>query len=133
MKLHDNVTVLMQTDLITVQRDTPIEKVQELLSRRGVHHLLVEDDDGQLLGIVSTADLRKRASVAPFPRGHEAQHLMTPAPIKIDTSTTLLEALDLFLENNIRSLPVVNSEGVAHGIVTPYDFLAWLRREADVS
>lgn len=91
--------------------------------------MLVEDTDRQLLGIVSTEDLVKREKVAPFPRGHEAQHLMTPAPLKINAETTLDEALDLFLENRIRSLPVVNLQGVAIGILTPYDFLVGLRNK----
>lgn len=129
MKLDASVTTLMQTDLITVPRDAPFEELEKLLSRRGVHHLLVEDTDRQLLGVVSTEDLVKREKVAPFPRGHEAQHLMTPAPLKINSETTLDEALDLFLENRIRSLPVVNLQGVAIGILTPYDFLVGLRNK----
>lgn len=130
MQLNESVTTIMQTDLITVPRDAPYEKLKQLLSRRGVHHLLVEDTDRQLIGIVSTEDLTKRDNIAPFPRGHEAQHLMTPAPIKLNTETTLGEAVDILLENKIRSLPVVDHNGVAMGIVTPYDFLIWLREQS---
>jgi CBS domain-containing protein len=53
---------------------------------------------------------------------------MTPAPITVDASSTVLEAADIMLANRISGLPVVD-KGVLVGIITEGDFLR--RHELD--
>ncbi len=133
MDLDLSIATIMQSSLVTVKQDTPIKEIEPLFERRGIHHLLVEDADRQLLGVISSEDIARKASTAPLPEGHEARHLMTPYPIRVTINTPIRAALEIFLENRIRSLPVVNENGIAVGMVTPYDFLQWIQQTTDRS
>lgn len=52
-----------------------------------------------------------------------AKDIMTKNVISIKPSTSIIEAIDLLLENKISGLPVVNDEKKLVGIVSEKDFL----------
>lgn len=129
MKPEQTVADIMQPGVVTVNPETPLADLEPLFTRRGIHHLLVEAADGELVGIISTEDLARRGTTAPVPRGFEARHLMSARPVRVKKNTSLRKALDIFLENRIRCLPVVDELDVPIGTLTPYDFLDWISRE----
>ena len=51
-----NVQSIASSNLIKVTSDTEIDAALEVLQRSGVYHLIVEDDDGKFLGMVSMRD-----------------------------------------------------------------------------
>lgn len=57
------------------------------------------------------------------------ENAMTPSPITVGASSTVLEAADIMLANRISGLPVVDDKGVLVGIITEGDFLR--RHELD--
>ena len=59
------VSQYMQTDLLTVQPDDPVELVADIMSWERIRHVPVEDDAGKLVGLVtSRAVLRHFANLA---------------------------------------------------------------------
>jgi len=52
-----SVADYMTTDVVTTTVQEPIERVADLLIEHGFHHLPVVDDDGGVVGMVTTTDL----------------------------------------------------------------------------
>lgn len=51
------------------------------------------------------------------------QDIMTPAPITVKASSSIVEAAKLLLDNHVSGLPVVDDKGSIVGIVSEGDFL----------
>lgn len=113
----------MTTELTTVQKNTPYNELKTLFNRRGIHHLLVEDKNGKLAGIISTEDLARSKRFSVFADKMLAEYIMTDSPTKLRQDSTIREAIQLFLENHFRALPIVNEDDIIVGIVTPFDIM----------
>jgi CBS domain-containing protein len=62
------VSDFMSRDIISVLPDASLEEVSALFGQHGIHRLLVVDAAGQLLGIVTLADLAPHISEASIGR-----------------------------------------------------------------
>jgi CBS domain-containing protein len=115
----------MTTRLITIRADEPVDLVAFLMDRGEIRHVLVEDHDHRLVGVISyrsilrlVADEGLGEAVAERP----ARDIMEPSPLTVNPETTTLEAIRLLREHRISCLPVVKNEKLV-GIVTERDIL----------
>lgn len=117
----------------SVQLETPVSEVVELLMELPVRHIPVLDGDS-LRGIVSDRDLRSvslprlvdSVALADIKARYDAPvaDLMSSDPVTVYPDTDLAEAVDLMLENKVGALPVVDSSsGDLVGIVSYVDVL----------
>jgi len=147
------VRQLMETAVVTVQLDTTVAAVVEMLLQAPFRVLPVVDEQRHLRGIVSTGDLIK-ADVLPLRRGllraareldaltvqsveaalqkgqhntRTAQDIMNPQVRTIGPDQPLHAAARLLVETQLRNLPVVDSNGVVLGMITRADLLQALR------
>jgi CBS domain-containing protein len=51
-------TVIMSTPLVSVNKDSPIERAAEAMAENGIRHLAVEDDS-KIIGMITTTDLSR--------------------------------------------------------------------------
>jgi CBS domain-containing protein len=51
------VSEIMSRDLLVVQPDFPLDECLRLMEKHGVFHLLVAEEFGHFLGMISVADL----------------------------------------------------------------------------
>jgi len=51
------VSEIMSRELLVVQPDFPLDECLRLMEKHGVFHLLVADESGRFLGMISVADL----------------------------------------------------------------------------
>src|SRR4029450_10544589 len=138
------VREVMSSPVVTVPPDMRFKEVADLLVRDGISAVPVVDD-GELVGIVSEADLVP-LELAPDPRAHLippadlpahlpklAAEAMTREVIALPEDADVAEAGRLMLERRIKSIPVVRGRrGV--GIVARRDLLEVLaRREEDIA
>jgi CBS domain-containing protein len=142
----------MTTDVVTARPDTLLMEVAEQLSERGISGLPVVDDYGEVVGVVSEADvLVKEARSTPKRRGllawlldpadHRAElklearvagEAMSKPAITISPYASTEAAAGEMLEQGINRLPVVRN-GSLIGIVTRADLVrAFARSEAEV-
>jgi len=69
---------LMSGGLITVRRETPVLEARDRMVKERIRHLLVTDEDGPLLGIVTDRDIRLNLpSQATSLSVWEINHLLT--------------------------------------------------------
>jgi acetoin utilization protein AcuB len=110
---------VMSTRLVTVGPLTPAGEIRGLMSSQRMRHLLVCDDEGNLLGIVSDRDLKQR-------KGKSASALMTRRPLTISPESPVSTAITLMLDRHISCLPVVKDD-VLMGVLTSTDLMMALQ------
>ena len=121
---YKTVEQFMSTDLFTVRPEDVIDLAASLMHWKHVRHVPVEDDNGELVGIVSHRDLLELLALGKMERGKEivVRDIMKKELITISPDTSALEALRLMREGDIGCLPIVKGERLV-GIITAYDFL----------
>lgn len=124
-KLHyARVGQYMTTDLFTVRPDELIDLAASIMDWERVRHVPVEDDQHQLVGLVSYRCLLKL--IADPKRRSQGEicvsDIMNPNPLTVSPDTPTLEAIELMRAHDASSLPVV-SGGKLVGIVTDHDYM----------
>jgi CBS domain-containing protein len=130
MNTEKPIREIMTEEVITVKARTPVGDIEELLNKKGFHHLPVVSKGGKLVGIISKEDLRKVHKLTPasgeHPYGWEnelyAKDIMTSTPVSIDADDSVGLAADIFLVNKFHALPIVEGDTLV-GIVTTHDLL----------
>ena len=104
----------MHCGVITCAPETPVIDVAAKLDAHDISALVVVDENGDALGVISRTDLVKARFIAPYMkhwRGLSAQHLMTKPVISVSAETTIEEAAQLLFEKHIHRLVVVEKSG----------------------
>ena len=120
---YRSVGQFMATDLFTVRPDDIVDFAASLMEWRYVRHVPVEDDTGQLLGLISHRQLlRLIARGNPADEAITVRDIMRPDPITVSPETTTVEAIRLMRDNRLSCLPVTEN-GQLVGLVTEYDLV----------
>jgi CBS domain-containing protein len=119
-----NVEDYMTTDLFTVHREESVEFVARLMDWQKIRHVLVEDEQHRLVGLVSHRTLlRHMAERSTRPEGGvPVGDIMVEDPISVSPDRPTLEAVELMLAHEIGALPVVREDRLV-GIITEQDFI----------
>ena len=115
----------MTTSLFTVHEDESVDMVAFLMDRKQIRHVLVEDDEHRLVGIVSYRSLIRLMAENFSSDGAEApavKKIMERDPISVAPETPTLDAIDLLRRHRVSALPVVKN-GKLVGIVSERDFM----------
>lgn len=114
----------MTTDLFTVREDELIDFVAVLMNWRDIRHVLVEDVNHRLVGLVTNrALLRSLAEQKAAGKQEDlpVRDIMVKNPISVTPETATIDAIRIMRENRVGALPVVHKEQLV-GIVTETDF-----------
>src|SRR4051794_28492102 len=129
----------MTREVVTVGPATSTKHAAEVMAERGFAALPVVDDDGQLVGIVAEADVlrdrlpadprlhARRDSAIPHTPSLLVRDVMTSHVRSIEGTADLADVARLFVDDGLRSVPVVEHGRVA-GIVSRRDLLRMLVR-----
>ncbi|NCN06015.1 MAG: IMP dehydrogenase [Spirochaetales bacterium] len=101
---------------ITVSPSVTVEEVWGIMNRQGFSGLPVIENDGTLVGIITSRDLR-------FCRDYskKVSDIMTSGPIAVSGEPTLEKAQQLFDDHKIEKLPVVDENKKLTGLITVKD------------
>ena len=121
---NSRVEDYMTTDLFTVHEQETVEFVAYLMDWQHIRHVLVEDNQHGLVGLVShRALLRHMAERDAVPEGGIAVgEIMVKDPISVPPDMPTPEAIRLMRDKKVGALPVVR-EGQLVGIITERDFI----------
>ena len=106
---------LISKQVSTVRPHTPVSQMKELMSRRQLRHLLVCDNEKQLVGIISDRDLHREDTAT-------AQQVMSQDLITVPPDARVSTVISLILKEKISALPII-SEGKIHGLITTTDLI----------
>lgn len=106
----------MHEGVIACQRDTPVEEVAKTMETKDISALVVVDDQGDAIGVISRTDLVNARFVQPYLkhwRGMTAEHLMSNPVISVSPDTSIDVAVRRLQEKRIHRLVVVE-ESAGH-------------------
>ena len=143
------VADVMTTRVIAVRRNADFKQIAHVLRDSRVSACPVINDLGQVVGIVSEADLLYKTADCELPAGLirlrwklgeeskitavTAQQLMTSPAVTIQADAPVQVAARIMRDRRVKRLPVVGRDGELMGIVTRADVLAvYDRPDADV-
>ena len=115
----------MVTDLFTVHEDEPIELAAFLMDKQNIRHVLVENDDHTLVGLVSYRAILRLVAASGAPGTSESdpiRTIMASDVVTVEPETSTLEAIRIMREKRVSALPV-EKNGKLIGIISERDFL----------
>lgn len=104
----------MHAGVITCRPHTSVADVSDTMKAHGIDALVVVDDAGYAVGVISSTDLLNAVFVQPYLRhwrGMTARHLMSCPVISVRAETPLEEAIGLIHERKIHRVVVTEPEG----------------------
>jgi CBS domain-containing protein len=104
----------MHRGVITCRRDDTIQAVADAMKVHDISALVVVDESGDAIGVISSTDLVNARFVEPYFRhwrGLAAGHLMSAPVISVPETTPLSEAARLLQERKIHRLVVTEQHG----------------------
>lgn len=134
---------VMATQVVSVTPETRVKRAIGLLHTHQITAMPVVDADGELVGVVSEADLI-RGAMLPDRRAHEIPvrvdaralapvvgDVMTPSPVTVRSDQDLADAGELLGDTQVKSLPVVDGHRLV-GMLSRRDLIAVLARPDSV-
>lgn len=107
---------------VTVTSGTTIASAARTMDEKSVGALVVVDDDGHPVGIVTDRDIVIRAVAHSTPSDARIDSVMTSGVVALGADQDVRDALRIFHSHAIRRLPVVD-EGEVVGMLTTDDLL----------
>ena len=141
------VREIMTKDLTAEEKTIPVRELIFILNSADMSNMPIVDEEGRLIGIISEKDLIKAALPGYFEMLHStsfipdmnqlAKKLVQIADdaiekymqfdfICVEEDDDDLQAADLIIRRNLKSLPVVDKEGRLVGVVKRIDLLEHL-------
>jgi len=144
--LAQPVQDVMRREVVAVHPDAPLSNILSLLLQKGYRSLPVVDENDRLLGILTDGDLLLRGGLLARldlqaelsrddwqrqlddlrRRPETAADLMTSPVFSLPVSASLQEAMTAMVQNNLKRLPVVESNGRLVGWISRVDILRTL-------
>ena len=106
----------MHQGVISCRRDTPVEEVAKTMDAKDISALVVVDEQGDAIGVISRTDLVNARFVQPYLKhwlGMTAEHLMSNPVISVSPKTAIDAAVRRLQEKRIHRLVVVE-ESAGH-------------------
>lgn len=104
----------IDTALVVTPQAT-LRDVQGIIRKRSHGMVVVVDDDGRLLGVITQADLRERDQYTP------AHRLVSRTLVTLTPELTNREAFELLDRSHVRAAPVVDAERRVVGVLSRDD------------
>lgn len=114
-----SIQSVMTRKLITVPMDQSLLEAAELMKERRLRHLPVTNAKGEIVGLLSQADLQ----FAMEPENEKVENLMSGPIDFVEQDLPLRQAILLMLQKRIPCLFVVDEKKNTVGIVTTDDLL----------
>jgi len=127
------VSQVMASPVISVRPSDNLEKINFLLHKHKIHHVIVVDDNKLIAGIISDRDIL--SAISPFlgtsveskldrnTLEKTAWQLMKPNPVVARINSTIPEAANLLIQSNISCLPIIDLAGEPVGMLSWKDIL----------
>lgn len=116
--MNGNLQDIMTRDVQAVRHDTTLRQVASMMRESEIGDVLVTDDKGALLGILTDRDLVIRGVAEGCdPDGTTVGEICTRSLVQLGPDATVDEAAQVMRDRAIRRIPVVR-DGTTVGIVS---------------
>jgi len=132
-----SVKNIMRTGIVTVEMDDSLGMIKEIFDNASFHHLLVVESN-RLVGVISDRDLLKSLSPGvgtasettrdAVTLNKKAHQIMSRHLITLNPNAEIYEAINVFNNQGISCIPIINEENKPVGIISWRDILKHLSR-----
>ncbi len=120
--MNQPISSLMTRQVWTIGMDDTIQRVEDLLSEKGLTWAPVLDPAGVIIGVIGATDLLQFHAQGRDPKTMHAWRLCTYKPISVDQAAPVREVARAMLEQRIHHVVVMNGDKLA-GVVSSLDFV----------
>ena len=134
------ISKVMSTNVVTIEMDDSLKEVRNIFEHTSFHHLLVVNS-GKLVGVISDRDLLKSLSphletLAETTKdlatlNKKAHQIMSRELVILPPDASLYDAIDIFNNNKISCIPVVDETNIPVGIVSWRDILRLIKKDTE--
>ena len=126
------VRAIMSAPLLTAQADMGFSTAQNLLSNRGIRHLVLVDATGELYGIVSETDFRRHISEDMFESIQHLGAVMDMSSALVSPDQPLSHVLEHMSSRRLDHV-IIGRDDIAEGIITERDVPKLLATHVDTT
>ncbi|NTV63167.1 MAG: CBS domain-containing protein [Oscillochloris sp.] len=108
--MERTVSEVMHRGVLTCQRETPVQDVARQMSEQDISALVVVDDDGNMIGLISRTDLVNARLYEQYWknwRGLTAGHIMVTDVVSVRSNDSLQYASKRMMERHIHRVVVI--------------------------
>ncbi len=124
------ISAIMTKNLITVDSDTTVFQIANLMEKGGIGAILVKKDNVPA-GIITDRDFAIKIAVNKYPLDTPVNKIASYPLQKIDANDSILAAAEQMSSKKIRKLAVVNDDKVI-GIITSTDIVTHLANKKNL-
>ena len=124
------VSEIMSAPVYTIGEDEAASAAWETMRFRRTRHLVVNDAEGRVVGVISASDLGGKNG-EPLRVQRRVSDLMTAKLVTAHPETTVRDAANLMRGHGVNCLPVFDDRNRLRGIVTVVDLLELIGRGAN--
>lgn len=124
------VSAIMTKNLITVDSDTTVFQIANLMEKGGIGAILVKKDNVPA-GIITDRDFAIKIAVNKYPLDTPVNKIASYPLQKIDANDSILAAAEQMSSKKIRKLAVINDDKVI-GIITSTDIVTHLANKKNL-
>ena len=123
--MYERLHAIMTTDVVTVSPSDSVLRVHEIIQTQRLHHLPVTDDDGRLVGIITSYDLMQMGVCPEDYVQYQVENVMTTSVAFLNPYDQIGAAAEVFMLHLFHGLPIVDDDHRLVGIVTTHDVLKY--------
>ncbi len=124
------VSAIMTKNLITVDSDTTVFQIANLMEKGGIGAILVKKDNVPA-GIITDRDFAIKIAVNKYPLDTPVHKIASYPLLTINENDSILAAAEQMSSKKIRKLAVVNDDKVI-GIITSTDIVTHLANKKNL-
>lgn len=119
---------IVETDVVTAQRDTPVATVVSKMAEMDVGSIVVVEDD-RPVGMITDRDVALALEDTPDLTDRPVDDLLVGDPVTATVEMNVFDVVRRLGDESVRRLPIVADDGTLEGIVTLDDILVLLEAE----
>jgi CBS domain-containing protein len=127
---RDSCADLMQSPVVTVTAGTRCLDAYHMMASRGLRHLAVTDDAGQVVGMVSEGDVMRNYGLEYYMNFKDVASVMNGEFCRLPPSAPVSEALKQMIQLHQSCVVAVDDKGKPLGVLSERDAVRLCRLEA---
>ncbi len=117
-----NAQDIMSTELAMVHETASISLAEALATSMHIRHLPIEDDSGNLVGLISLRDILQYFSQHTKDLDVCIQKVMSRELFTVSTDDSLKAVAQMMIDHDVSCIPVVRDKTIL-GVITERDFV----------
>jgi predicted transcriptional regulator len=132
--LTDSVANIMSSPAVAVAADLTVDAALSAMVRVGLRHMVVVDDEGRCLGVLSDRAIASLWAVRPTALSTTpVDRLLASRPCVVGVGARIRDAARVMYVDGADAVAVIDRAGIAVGMITGGDIVQLIATMADVS